>query len=96
MQLLEVGSHLKCRIAHITNRYGIEAEQPWGQVVSVVNDHRIIVKLDNELVSSDLHGLFLGDLVELELTPVEPHGAIWQYVGKIIEHKEEDLENFDL
>jgi hypothetical protein len=81
MQILKFGSHMKFRIAHVT-RDSIEGEWPWGQVVGVVNDHRVVVRVDNELIASDLHGIFFGDLVELEMTFIEPDfSPVWQFIG---------------
>jgi hypothetical protein len=84
MQLLEVGSHIKFKIAHAVID-GIEGEWPWGEVVGMVHDRRIRVRVGNELVSSDVHGIFYGDVLELEMIYLEPDlPPIWQSVGKAL------------
>ena len=83
VHLLVVGTHLKFRVPHIT-RDGIEAEWPWGQVVGVINEHRVAIRVDNLLIASDLHGFYFGDVLELELAWVECGSVlIWQSVGKL-------------
>ena len=63
---------------------GCIAETPWAEVVGAKDSGRVLGRVTNHLVYTDLHGYEFGDIVELEETWLGPdYGLIWQVVGKI-------------
>ena len=90
-ELIEVGTHLKIRIACVSEE-GPIGECPWAQVVGARHSGRVLARIDNELIMSDIHGYQLHDIVELEKIWLDPrYEAIWQVVGMI--QSAEDLLN---
>ena len=90
--MIEVGTYLKVRIPH-REELGTVAECPWAQVIGMTPSRRIIARIDNELICSDLHGYWLGDHVELEEVWFDGSSApVWQVAGPSLPVSEHEID----
>jgi len=80
-ELIEVGTNIKFRIP-FSSEDNVVAESPWGEVIGVKTFGRILARVQNQLIYSDLHGCQLNDIVELERIWLSlDSGPTWQFVG---------------
>lgn len=71
MQKVELGKHVKVFL---------KGESPWAVVERIISPTRIMAKIDNHLVSPDLHGLNHGDIAEFELREMVKNHPSWEHV----------------
>jgi hypothetical protein len=71
---MKIGDHVKVFL---------KGESPWAIVTEIISPTKIRAKIDNHLVSTDSHGLKLGEIADFELKEIVKGCPSWEFLHKI-------------
>ena len=67
---MKIGKHVKVFL---------KGESPWAIVTKIISPTHIKAKIDNHLVSTDMHGLLFGDVADFELREIVKGHSTWEH-----------------